>query len=139
MGKVLMTSITNYQKIVYTILLYLPSMKRIISSIVVIFFIFLIYNLSKSIYSLWQKQDLLVNARQELAKEKRANESLKTQAKKVKDPDFIEKEARDKLLYVKPGEKIVVIPEKLIVEEKRIKVVEKQEPAWLQWWNLLFH
>ncbi len=111
-------------------------MRNVFFFLSILFLFFIIYNLSQSLYSLWQKQDLLVNAKTELEQEKQKNKQLKTQLHSVQDPSFIEKEARNKLLYVRPGEKIVVFSDKLIVKEKKTISAHHQQPYWKQWWDL---
>jgi cell division protein DivIC len=109
-------------------------MKRIIFILVVISCVFIINNLVHSIYSLWQKQDVLVQAKQDLEKERRQNSSLKTELHAVKSPQFVEEQARDKLLLVKPGEDLVVVPTELIAGAQP-KIVKQApvRPNWQQW------
>jgi cell division protein FtsB len=100
----------------------------------IIICLLIINGLIRSIYNLWNKQDLVVKARQDLEKQKQTNKELKAQLSYVKSDEFIEREARDKLFMVKPGESGVIIPEKLIKKpEKKVVVVV---PNWQQWVNL---
>lgn len=115
-------------------------MRKFILIIVLILSFFIIFNLSQSITRLWQKQDLLINAKKELGKEKQINEQLKRQEKEVNSRFFIEEQARDKLLYVKPDEQLVILPNNLIVHEDETKkkpIIEK--PNWEQWRELFFN
>lgn len=64
--------------------------------------ILIINGLVHSIYDLWKKQDLVVSAKDELAKEKQKNQELKTQLVYVQSGEFVEEEARNKLFMVKP-------------------------------------
>jgi cell division protein FtsB len=115
-------------------------MKRIIFILLLIFFVFIIQNLFHSIYSLWQKQELLVNAKNELEKEQRTNQSLRQQIDSVKQPSFIEEQARDKLLLIKPGEQMVIIPKSLIVSEEETKKSSvNKKPNWQQWRELFLN
>lgn len=111
-------------------------MRQTLYIISLFFCLFIIFNLCQSLYSLWQKQDLLVSAKKELYQEQKKNNKLKTQLDEVETPEFVEKEARNKLLYVKPGEKIVVFSDKLIVNEKETPTPTPPEPNWKQWLNL---
>lgn len=113
-------------------------MKKVVLVIILIFFVFIVQNLSHSIYGLLQKKELLVKARNDLAKAKQDNQTLKNQASAVKQPYFIEEQARDKLLMTKPGEQIVVAPDKLIVKDVRSAVVKKEKTNWQLWWALFF-
>ena len=112
-------------------------MKRVIFIVVIISCIFIINNLVHSIYSLWQKQDVLVQAKNDLSKEQRENADLKEQLQTVKSPAFVEEQARDKLLLVKPGEDLVVVPTELIARSQPRPVPRPVVKSnWQQWVDL---
>jgi len=115
-------------------------MKKILFIISCIVIIAIIHNFISSIYILWSKHGLLTVAKHELEKEKKENTQLKKQVAIVKNPEFIEEQARDKLFMVKPGESSVLIPQSLLPS----KPPEKKEkttriPNWQQWVALFFH
>jgi cell division protein FtsB len=110
-------------------------MKKALFAIGVIVFLVLTYNLIGNTYSLWQKQNVVVEARDELERVKRENNELKNKLEVVMEPGFAEREARDKLLFSKPGEKIVLLPNE---PEKVVAVTEGDLPAWRQWIALFF-
>ncbi len=114
-------------------------MKRAIFIVIVIVLAFVINNQIRSIYDLWQKKDLVIKAEKQLEYLKEENKKLKSELSYAETKEFIEKEARDKLLWVKPGEEQVLIPEKIIkksvVEEQEEKVLK---PNWQQWWEMFF-
>ena len=85
-------------------------MRRIVFIISAIVLLVLINNLARSIYDLLKKQDIITSAESDLASEKIENERLKRELAKIDNKDFIEKEARDKLFLVKPGEAEVILP-----------------------------
>lgn len=97
------------------------------------------YNLSISIYTLWQKRDVIVNAQKELEEQKRENKELKKQYEEAKKPQFIEQEARDKLLLVKPGESEVILPpiSPQAPSSNKNSSLDKA-PNWQKWWKLFF-
>lgn len=109
-------------------------MKKIVFIAIVVCLILVINNLVRSIYDLWQKQDLLVDAQNQLEEKRADNEKLKAELSYVQSKKFIEEEARNKLFMVKPGEQNVLIPSELIKEEK--PKVEKIIPNWEKWLNL---
>lgn len=114
-------------------------MKKILFISTIIASIFIINNLVRSIYTLWNKQDLLVKAEKNLEVKKKENEELKKQLVVVKSPDFVEKEARNKLFMVKPGESQIVIPEDLLKASESAKQrVQDLRPNWKKWWDLFF-
>ena len=116
-------------------------MKRIVFVSIIAASLFIIYNLAHSIYTLWHKQGLLAKAQKELEGQRQENQQLKQQLTDVQNPDFIEKEARNKLFLVKPGESSVVIDENLLkaaLDKSKIKQKEQSKPYFQQWWELFF-
>lgn len=109
-------------------------MKKIVFIAIVVCLTLVINNLVRSIYDLWQKQDLLVEAQNQLEERRADNEKLKAELSYVQSQKFIEEEARNKLFMVKPGEQNVLISSELIKEEK--PKVEKNIPNWEKWLNL---
>lgn len=116
------------------------SLKKIVFFVFIVFSLFIINDMTHSIYNLWQKRDLIDRARRTLGTEKKKNDELKRQLKDVAQPQFIEKEARDKLFLVKPGEGIVVVEPTVYMQASSSsaeKFVDKQ-PYWKQWWERFF-
>ncbi len=112
-------------------------MKRLIFIAVLIASVIVIKNLLVSIYSIWQKQDVLLQDQQKLVQEKQVNEDLKGKLKAVQTSEFIEKEARNKLFFVKPGEQEVIIPH-TDYDTNTSKANHSQLAPWQQWFNLFF-
>ena len=113
-------------------------MKKISFIIIIIISIFIINSLARSIYDLWNKQDLIVRAKQDLDREKEENQKIKSQLSLVGNEQFIEEEARNKLFLVKPGEQEVIIPQELQDADKLAKQNRDNAPNWKKWWNLFF-
>lgn len=114
-------------------------MKKILYLLILIISVFISNNLIRSTYNLWQKNHLVSDAQRELEKEKNEHEKLKDQLARVKRPDFVEEEARDKLFMVKKGEKMVLVGgggESVLGERKRTQEISL--PTWKQWWNIFF-
>jgi len=114
-------------------------MKKVIFLAVVIGLVFVINNQVRSIYDLWQKKDLVLSTQKELEYLKDENKKLKSELSYVQTDEFIEKEARDKLLWVKENEQQVLITDKIITksiaeEQKAIQI----KPNWQQWWEIFF-
>ena len=110
------------------------TIKKILFLVAIIVCLIIINGLLHSIYNLWQKQDLVVKAKEELNREILANQELRVQLSYVKSDQFIEQEARNKLFMVKEGENSVIVPPDLIKkkgEKKEIVLV-----PWQQWINL---
>ena len=115
------------------------SIKKIVYLGVVILSLFIINGLVHSIYSLWQKQGLVANARQDLEKEQLKNKHLKDELAQTSNRQFIEEEARDKLFLAKPGEKIIVIPSTYLQASPSVSLTPSNTlPNWEKWWELFF-
>ena len=94
------------------------TIKKIVFLITIVICLIIINSLVHSIVDLWNKQDLVDRARQELDAEKQTNEELKAQLSYVKSEEFVEVQARDKLFLVKPGESKVIVPPELIKKKE---------------------
>lgn len=110
-------------------------MKKVLFIIIVIVLLLIINDLSRSIYDIWQKKDFVTKAEKELNFQKQENNRLKSELSYAQTPEFIEKEARNKLFMVKKGEQKILIPK----ESKDQEEAKKESlPNWKQWWNLFF-
>lgn len=113
--------------------------KKIVFFIIVISSFFIINNLIRSIYTLWQKQHLVVNARSELDRAQDENRRLKGDLSVVNKPAFVEEEARNKLFLGKPGEKLIVMPSVVLeASPTSVPVPVDRRPNWLRWWKVFF-
>ena len=113
--------------------------KKIVFFIIILASILIINNLVHSIYTLWQKKDLVENARLEVEKERRENEILKKKLEQTGRPQFIEEEARNKLFLSKPGEGVIVLSQKDLESTVSAKPKPKDtRPNWKKWWDLFF-
>jgi len=110
--------------------------KKIIYFIVIIILLLTINDLAHSIYDTWQKQDLITQAQQELTAEVNENSHLKKQISQVNQPQFVESEARDKLLLAKPGEGVIIIPNnQLHIDSTQEAKPVDTRPNWIKWWD----
>lgn len=110
-------------------------MKKIAYILVVFGLVLVINSLIRSIYNLWQKQDLVTMAQRELDKEKELNQKFKAQIEYAKTPQFIEQQAHDKLFLVRPGQQEVLFSDKPIFTEENVKI-QSNIPNWKQWLDL---
>ena len=113
--------------------------KKITFFTIIIILLITINNLIHSIYATWRKQDLIIQAQKNLSVEKSENQKLKQDIAQVNKPQFIESEARDKLLLTKPGEGIVILPKNELSQSptRSTQIVDKR-PNWQKWWELFF-
>lgn len=113
-------------------------MKRFFLIIVFVASLFTINMLIRSIYSLWQKQDLIVKAENMLLQEKKENEQLKKQLVQARDPHFVEKQARNKLLLIRSREQAIILPVLTPGARKEAGSVSFRD-SWKQWLHLFFY
>ncbi|MCL5970176.1 MAG: septum formation initiator family protein [Patescibacteria group bacterium] len=114
-------------------------MKKVVFFTVLIVSIFIIKNFASSIYGLWQKQDLIVQAKSELENEKKKNQGLKNKMSYADSPGFVEEEARNKLFMSKPGEAQVVLPQGVgEAIDSSTGQYQKTIPNWKKWIELFF-
>lgn len=111
-------------------------MKKIIFIITVIILLFIVNNLVRSIYDIWQKKDVVLQIQKELDFQKQENQRLKSALSYSQTQEFIEKEARDKLFMVKKGEQKVLIPQES--DNSQDFLQKDNDPNWKKWWNLFF-
>jgi cell division protein FtsB len=112
-------------------------MKKIVFVATIIALLLIINGLFRSIFDVWHKQDLLIQAQKKLELEKQTNQKLKAQLSVVGSKEFIEEEARNKLFMGKPGEQPVIIPQNLLKQKETKKPVDLR-PNWQKWWDLFF-
>lgn len=72
--------------------------------------IFLFYNIGRSVYLAGQKLEILDRAEQEVVSLRLENIDLIMQKNEVTNPEFVEKEVRNRLNYAKENEIQLVIP-----------------------------
>jgi cell division protein FtsB len=114
--------------------------KKITFFTIVIILLLTINDLVHSIYTIWQKQDLIVQAQKNLAAEKNENQELKKEIAQVNQPQFVETQARDKLLLAKPGESIVILPrDELGASTEAAPGPADIRPNWKKWWDVFFN
>jgi len=111
-------------------------MKKIIFIIIVILLLFMINDLVRSMWDIWQKKDVVSEAQSQLDFQKQENQRLKSALAYSKTPEFIEKQARNKLFMTKQGEQKILISQ----ESQNSQNLQNQEnvPNWKKWWNLFF-
>jgi cell division protein FtsB len=114
------------------------SIKKILFFTIIIASVFIINNLVHSIYTLWQKQHLVENARRDLESEREENQELKRRLSLALDPHFIEEEARNKLFLTKPGEGVIVIPTEAFKASNAAVIKLDTRPNWEKWRDTFF-
>jgi len=112
--------------------------KKIVFFGIILASIFIINSFLHSIYNLWQKNDLVVKEKQDLAKEQKENKELKKKLAQVQKPQFVEEEARNKLFLAKPGEGIIMLPSDSQKKSVSDKKPQDTRANWQKWWDVFF-
>ncbi|MGI8419456.1 MAG: FtsB family cell division protein [Candidatus Levyibacteriota bacterium] len=113
--------------------------KKIVFFTIALIGIVVINNLAHSIFIIWQKQDLITRAQNNLQEEKKENQKLNKAIALVNKPEFIESQARDNLNLAKPNEEIVLIPTKTIATKSSTPSrPQDSQQNWQKWWNYFF-
>ena len=112
--------------------------KKFFNLIIIGFALILISSLGRQVWQLYRAGKNLETAQQKVENLKIENVNLGNQLKEVQSPEFIEKEAKNKLSYVKEGEVVVVLPKQesnQSIEEDKPK---KKLANWQKWWQAVF-
>jgi len=113
------------------------SRKKLLRLVIIIFCLYLIVTTAKAIIDLWKAGDKLTQRQQNLSFLKKEQEDLLRQKAAIDNPNYWEEMARDRLGLSKPGEKVIVIPQELLVDQTPVASVDAT-PNWQKWAKLLF-
>lgn len=86
-----------------------------------------------SVWKLYRAGEQVHQAQEQLSQEEAQNQKLKQKLAEIDNPQFIEREAREKLGYSKEGETILILPQQ---DQQSQRVTESEKPSWEQWWDL---
>lgn len=80
--------------------------------------------------------------KKKIAKMQSENEELSKKVLETENPEFVEREIRNKLGLVKEGEATVVLPEEEVLKKLAPKIKPDgdslPDPNWRKWFNLFF-
>jgi cell division protein FtsB len=98
-----------------------------------------IAGLSRSLVDLWHRRDIVVERKTALEAVEAENLRLKKELEESQTPEFIEKQAREKLNLAKPDEIVVIVAKAtgsgiLYPEGEKARI----KPSWRVWWELFF-
>jgi len=111
--------------------------------VVICLFLVATFSIIRSIYVLLGKSNTIDEARAKVAQLEREQVELIELQKKVNSPEFVEREARDRLGLAKEGEVVVVLPpedvlRKLAPPEEKEPEYAQENPIWKQWVRMFF-
>ena len=114
--------------------------RRIVRFIVIVVSIVMVINLSRSIWDLWRRRDVLGERQEVLRRTQEENKRLQSELEYAGSGEFIEQEARNRLGLGREGETVVMLPKSQITNPNNQTKQEKEEkfPNWKRWWRLFF-
>lgn len=92
-------------------------------------------------HAIWQRQFVLTERQAEVARIEVENRRLKRQLEEIQSQEFLEKEARNTLGLVKPGEVEVIISSPAASPSGAVEagdLSQVPEAGWRAWWKLFF-
>jgi|SRR5581483_5948161 len=113
-------------------------MRKIVAIGILVFEGYLIMSFSRSVWDLWKKQEEIGKERARVQALETKNRQLQSQLAYEQTDAFVEKVAREKLNYIKPGETVVVIPQDMLRAATASAVPPPTPPNWQQWIRLFF-
>lgn len=107
---------------------------------------FIIFNIGRSVYKNWQTNQKIADIEKAIVELEKQNKNLQNLIAYYQTNAFKELEARQKLGYLKPDEKVLIIPELGQNKETQTPTVNSQEeknqssqdPNFLKWYHYIF-
>ena len=114
--------------------------RQILPALVIVIGAYLTIVFSKDLADLMRSRGRIEEVEQEVTRLEGEQRVLVEELERVRTPEYIEKEAREKLLMTKPGETIVLLPPDdegvvLGLEEATVSG-EEDVPNWKKWARL---
>jgi cell division protein FtsB len=102
-----------------------------------------LFNVAKTSLDINQKSKRVSSLEKEVANLQQEKVVLEKDLSKADDPAVIEREARDRLQMIRPGEKIVILPGSANVEDSSnsedvLGQKVSKGPYFKEWWGLIF-
>lgn len=112
-------------------------MKKTWFILAILFSLYLIVSLSRSIWQLYRAGDAVYEAEKVKRVEQSRSLDLKKELEASKSGDFVERQARDKLNMARPGEVTLIVPEvKNGDDRKQDNRIIVEEANWRKWIRL---
>lgn len=104
--------------------------------IVVILGLWVMVRQVTSIIKLYRSGDKMKEAQAEVSQLDAQKAELEKKLASVDNPEYVERQLRDKLGYGKAGETVLILPHQEIAINQSPIVNKTTEPNWKQWWDL---
>ena len=110
-------------------------LRRLLSIGLILVGLSILFNLGKQTFTLWRADSRIKEARDRVLVLRTENEKLTKDLEYYRTDDFIEREARNKLNFVRPGEVIVLLPSPTPTPTHASL---PSIPNWQKWSSLFF-
>ena len=111
---------------------------RVFYLAIIIVGVILSFSLARNLYTTYQNSKILTDAQIKLSQLTAQNTQLSQEINQASTPDYVIKEARDKLGLVKSGEVVVVVPRQVATLAAATPSAQPSRPIWRQWLSLFF-
>lgn len=113
---------------------------RSIYLVIILIGLIISFGLVRNLYSIYQNSKFQEQAVRKLEKLRAENTRLKEEVVTSQEQSFIEREARERLGLVKPGEVVVILPtaKEVSPSAQSLTEVKTSRPIWQQWVGLFF-
>jgi cell division protein FtsB len=114
--------------------------QKLIYSLFVILFVFLVYHFGTQIFDSLSAEKRLEEELDRVADLQRKNEEYKQKLSQVNTIEFIEQQARNKMNLSRPNETVIIIPNQQLqaVISMDTRPDDPQVPNWQGWLRLFF-
>jgi cell division protein FtsB len=95
-----------------------------------------VVRLGSNVVKLYKAGGRLSEEETKLVEVKKKNQELKERLAQVQTPQYMEKEAREKLGMGKEGEVVVIVPADEVSTANKVVSKQGNEPNWVRWRRL---
>lgn len=116
--------------------------KRVFWTLVTLIGLLLLVNLSQGVWDLWQVQERVTTAEEQLAELRAEEQLLEQQLSESQRLSFVEQQIRDTLHMAQLEDVVLLLPKDELASISPQPVAVPEEPKamkpWQQWWALLW-
>ncbi|OGG04154.1 hypothetical protein A2Z33_03270 [Candidatus Gottesmanbacteria bacterium RBG_16_52_11] len=106
-------------------------------TIAILLNLLIIVSLTRSVWEVWQRRDIVTERKAELTVLEAENIKLKQALEEAQSREYIEREARNKLGMAKPGETVILF-ERREASESAASGNPDRRTNWQRWVGLFF-
>jgi len=110
--------------------------KKVVNWVILIAGLVVAIRLVSKIFRLVNMGGRVIQEEKKLTETQNLNRQLKDQLAEVQTPQYMERQAREKLGYGKPGEIVLVIPDQDQITNHKPQTTKSDAPNWVKWRKL---